>query len=191
MSGASLTKVFEIDGFLTKLERLETEVKDARPLMNVIGTGLVSLAQDRLGGTRDPWGKPWAALSPAYARIKTQPGMLRVKGDAGGLSGSLTYEAGSNFVRYGSNKEYAGVHQNGATIDREESQVTVYRKTRKDGSFASKGRFVKRRQANLVTTHLTPAYSIVIPARPYLGIGFREEIMVGEAWEWFINRAFA
>lgn len=56
----------------------------------------------------------------------------------------------------------------GSTINREPSQVTIYRKMNKAGTgFLRKGRFVKRRESNFASTHATPAYTINIPPRPF------------------------
>lgn len=63
---------------------------------------------------------------------------------------------------------YAMINEYGATINREPSQVTVYRKLNAKGiSFLRKGRFVRKSQSNFSSTHDTPAYTINIPSRPF------------------------
>ncbi len=56
----------------------------------------------------------------------------------------------------------------GATIKRQASSVTVYRKLNKSKTgFAKKGRFVKRKNADFSSEHQVGEYTITIPARPY------------------------
>ncbi len=62
----------------------------------------------------------------------------------------------------------AAINEWGATIHREAGQTTIYRKVGADGiKLLRKGRFVRKSQANKITTHATPAYTITIPPRPF------------------------
>lgn len=63
--------------------------------------------------------------------------------------------------------QVAAVNEFGGVIEVKEGQVDVYRKLNANGEFAKSGRFVKRAQANFVTTHHVEAHTITIPARPF------------------------
>lgn len=74
----------------------------------------------------------------------------------------------------------AMINEYGATINRDAGEVDVFRKTNAAGTgFLKKGRFVKRSEANFVSTHTHDAYAITIPPRPF----FRTMIQAHKA-EW-------
>lgn len=61
----------------------------------------------------------------------------------------------------------AAIQNFGATIQRQSGQVTIYRKLKKDFTFAKGGKFVKRKVSNFATIHKVGAYTIIIPPRPF------------------------
>ena len=101
MAGARLTATFDDAHFQRGLAGLRTLMRDTTPMTRVIGVGLVASTESRLGGTTAPDGSQWHALSPAYAALKTQPGMLKERGTQGGLLSSITSLAGHNHVVVG------------------------------------------------------------------------------------------
>lgn len=62
--------------------------------------------------------------------------------------------------------QIAAMNEFGGTIQRQPSQVTIYRKVNAAG-FLKSGRFVKRKNSNFATTHAVGAYTITIPPRPF------------------------
>lgn len=147
--------------------RLAGVMRDTTPVMRAIGTGLVSSTQERFDAGQDPDGAAWAALNPTYAAGKRGPGILRESGMRGGLQGSITYQAGRNEVRTGTNKIYAAIHQFGGVI-----------KAKNGGALAFK-------MGNRIVR--TP--SVTIPARPFLGISSDDRDMILDVVEGALDRA--
>ena len=150
MTGIRITATLDDGKFRETLDRLAAVGRNPTPVMRAIGVGLQHATIDRFEQGRDPWGRPWAPLNPAYAAGKRGPGILREAGMRGGLQGSITFATAGKTVIVGSNKVYAAVHQFGATI-----------RPKKAG-----GRLVFR-----MVGHTVRAASVTIPARPYLGFG--------------------
>jgi hypothetical protein len=78
----------------------------------------------------------------------------------GFLEGS-TYPDGTSIP------EIAAIQEFGGRIEREPSEVTLYRKVLKNGEFSKNGQFVKKEKSNFATDHYVGAYVITIPARPF------------------------
>ncbi len=173
MTGARLTATLDLHELTAGLTRLRALMRDTTPVARAIGVGLLASTEARLGGTVGPDGRPWHALSPAYAAIKRMPGMLLERGTQGGLLGSLTMAAGHNQVIVGSNKVYAAIHQFGGKIVPKNARALVFR-------LSSGGGIVR-------------AKSVTIPARPYLGISPADERMmvevVDEFYYWALKRS--
>lgn len=138
--------------------------RDGTPLMQAIGAGLLSNTRDRFGEGRGPDGSPWAPLREPWASLR-KPKPILVQSDGSGLRGSIISEAGRDEVSVGSNKEYAGVHQFGATIRPKNGPLLIFRTP-------GGRRFGQARQ-------------VTIPARPYLGIGPEDEDTILDAVEVF------
>jgi len=61
----------------------------------------------------------------------------------------------------------AAIQEYGGTWQIPAHQVEVFRRLKKNGEFARGGRFVKKAQANIVTTHDVADYTVTIPPRPF------------------------
>lgn len=71
---------------------------------------------ERFEKEQTPEGTKWKPLSPARVRQrlkKHKKGHMKILQDMGELRKSVTYEAGENYVRIGSNLKYAATHQFG------------------------------------------------------------------------------
>jgi phage virion morphogenesis protein len=147
--------------------RLARVVADPEPVLRAIGTGGVSLVQDRFQTATDPDGNPWQALNPAYAAEKRGPGILRESGMRGGLMASITFQTTRDSVAWGTNKVHALIHQVGGTITPKRGNRLVF-------SIGGATVFAK---------------SVTIPARPYLGIGPKEGEMMLDVVEGALDRA--
>lgn len=154
------------NGTRAAFTELARRMQDTSPVMRTIGVGLVAEAQDRFTRGVDPGGAAWTPLNPDYALAKRGPGILRESGMAGGLMGSLTFRAGRSSVEMGSNKIYAAIHQFGGTIRPKAAGHLVFRLGGNRTIFAS---------------------SVTLPPRPYLGIGARDEEMIGDTIEAYLS----
>lgn len=56
----------------------------------------------------------------------------------------------------------------GAEIDVPEHETKIYRSIGKNGALRRNGRFVKAKASNYETTHVVPAHTVTIPARPFM-----------------------
>jgi phage virion morphogenesis protein len=167
MTGASMRVSLEGDDIQAMAAGLVRLGADMRPLMRMIGVGLVEETHRRFERAQDPQGRAWAPLSAAYLETKRGPGPLRELGMRGGLMGSITFAADTRSVRVGSNKVYAAVHQFGATIKPVHAPALRFR----------------------LGNRLVFAKRVTIPARPYLGFGIAERLVVREALDLELQRA--
>jgi phage virion morphogenesis protein len=166
MTGASITLHLHDEGFAAGLHRLAAMGHNTAGLMRAIGGGLVKATQHRFETATDPAGAAWAPLLPAYAAIKRGAGILRGAAMEGGLMGSLTFAADRSSVRVGSNKVYAAIHQFGGKIVPVRASALFFPLMGGNG---------------VVYAHRVK--SVTIPARPYLGFGAAERLVVAEAIE--------
>jgi phage virion morphogenesis protein len=115
--------------------------EDMTDLMEDIGDGFVNSIRARFAETSTaPDGTPWRPR-----KNDRDPGRRLLVKD-GRLGKLFSVEASSHQVSVGTNVEYAGVHQFGASIAR----------------VSKKGK----------------AYTIEIPARPFVGVSAEDEVMV-------------
>jgi phage virion morphogenesis protein len=177
MTGASITVHLHDEGFAAGLHRLAAMGHNTAGLMRAIGVGLVKTTQHRFETATDPAGAAWAPLLPAYAAIKRGAGILRGAAMEGGLMGSITFQAGAHSIRVGSNKIYSAIHQFGGEI--RPVKAPALRFWLMDPANIGKGgRLKKGAKPILVSGQL-----VTIPARPYLGFGAAERLVVAEAIE--------
>lgn len=133
------------------------------PAMEAIAGHLETETRHRFGTGRGPGGVAW---TPS-ARAKRDNGQTLV--DKGHLRDSITSRSDERSAEVGTNRAYAAIHQFGGVINRPARTVTVWRRVKDRMTFRD-WRFVKRRAANFAETHQVPAYSINMPARPFVGI---------------------
>lgn len=79
-----------------------------------------------------------------------------------GFLGNATYPDGTPVASVAFWQEFGVLINRAAQQDR-----PIYRKLNKNGTLARKGRFVKASDANLITKHDVPEYTITIPSRPF------------------------
>ena len=164
MTGASIGIKLHDEGFTAGLHRLAAMGHNTAGLMRAIGVGLVETTQHRFETATDPAGHPWAPLLPAYAAIKRGAGILRGAAMQGGLMGSVSFAPDSRSVRVGSSKIYSAIHQFGGKIVPVRASALFF------PLMGGKG---------VVYAHHVK--SVTIPARPYLGFGAAERLVVAEA----------
>ncbi|WP_421793937.1 phage virion morphogenesis protein [Hydrocarboniphaga effusa] len=153
MAGAALR--FDIQGLVQTREQLDRLMRfDRRELLQ----GLAQLGEmqtkRRISDEKEaPDGSAWPAWSDSYAAQR--PAGKSPLEDSGGLYESITGEADDSAATWGSNKEYARIHQEGGTT----SPHTIRADQAKALNIPGVGyrRSVKHPGSK-------------IPARPYLGI---------------------
>ena len=115
MSGAAVT--IDDREVLRLLRRLRRRVDDMTPVMDMIGSAMADNIRLTFHDGRDPWGRPWASLSPATLAKRRKgngSGDDQPLRDTGRLMNSITHQAGRDSVEIGTNVEYAATHQYGA-----------------------------------------------------------------------------
>lgn len=144
---------------------------DRADAMHAIGGYLVNATQRRFERETGPDGKAWQKLAPRTAarrigsRRRGTANILRVTNR---LSNSVTYEVDASGVRVGTNVAYSAAQQLGAKIDKPARRQTIYQRYNdKTGDITG---FVKRKASNFARDVDVGAHTIVIPARPYLGL---------------------
>jgi hypothetical protein len=100
-------------------------------------------------------GKLAAHLAAIVANVKKSDG-VKV-----GFFENATYPDGTPVA------QVAWINENGAIIQVEAHQQTVYRAVDKNGDFKNNGRFVKRNKSNFSSSHHVAAHTVTIPPRPF------------------------
>ena len=97
------------------------------------------------------------------ARLRAIAGRLGKAGSlrVGFLEGG-TYPGGASLPLVAATQEFGG------TVVIPAHTVQVFRRLNKSGEFERSGRFVKRAASNFQTSHQVAAYSVTIPARPFM-----------------------
>lgn len=181
MTGISIKSDLRDEAARRELLDLLDRMDNMRPFYDAVGNLLVGSTGDRFQAQQDPEGHAWTPLRPATIKARTRKGQLPLtilrsnsRGKSGSpLAGSINYQATDEEARIGSPKEYAAIHQLGGTIKRQARKGKIYR--RKDEAGNVGNRFVKKSKANHVTDVDIPAYTITIPARPYLGVSREDQ----------------
>lgn len=146
-----------------------------QPMLADIGEYLLRSTRDRAARQVSPDGVPWAPLSPSYRRQKERkrPGVPMLRFDFHMLGDQLSHQVVGDTLLVGTNAQYGAVHQFGARINRPARSTQVYFRQGRDGEVGTQ--FVKRRQSNFAQWVTLPAYTIGIPARPWLGLSNEDE----------------
>jgi phage virion morphogenesis protein len=159
----------------SELTRLRSHMGNLAPFMKQAGEILVEGTKERFESMTDPEGKPWKALSTAYAAAKKR-NRGRILTLTGQLGETIRYQlAGSDTVLVGSNRPYAAIHQLGGKISLPAMKPKNKRALYWPGA-AHPYKSVR-------------AHSVTIPARPYLGIGERDRVRLLEAAAFYMQKA--
>lgn len=162
MTGVAITIADEdLRRAIAGLSRL---ARDPAPALERVGEALHLSTTERQRAGRAPDGSAWPALNPAYRAEKSGNEMLR---ESGRLMGSLSRQVRGRQLRFGTNVEYAAVHQFGGTI------------RAKGGG----------RLAFFLGGALRRPVSVTIPARPFLGISAEDREEIIEILSGFAERA--
>lgn len=136
------------------------------PLWQTIIEYLTRVHRARFKAQVAPDGTPWTPLSPAYQRRKHK-NRNRILTFRGYLSGTLRGQYDATGLEFGTDRPYGAAQHFGAEIQRPATTRDVFFRQRKDGRVGN--RFVKRTKSNFAQSVNVGAYTIKIPARPWLG----------------------
>ena len=165
MAGAS----FEFDGLsaLAIINEAAAAVADPQPMLRDIGEYLLLAHDRRFASQSAPDGTPWQALSPAYLKrkVKNRDKILTLDGF---LKNTLRYQVSANELVFVTNRVYGAMHHFGGSIDMPARSQQAY--FRQDGRTGEVGNlFTSKRKSNFSQWVTLGAYTIQIPARPWLG----------------------
>lgn len=158
---------------------IEALSDDGRQLMlEDMGEYLVRSTRERAARQVAPDGTAWQPLSPRYKRAKERkrPGVPMLKYDFHMLGDRFFSQVEGRDLLVGSTAPQAAIMHFGGTIKREARQADLYYQQDREGTVGN--RFVPRRQSNFVQRATIPAYTITMPARPWLGLSREDEIEV-------------
>lgn len=189
MTGISIKAELRDPQARNSLRDLLDRMDNRRPFYSAVGNLLVGSTGENFRTETGPDGRPWTPHRPSTIKARTRKGQLPLtilrsnsKGMSGSsLAGSINYVASDDEVRVGSPKQTAAIHQLGGTIKRKARKGKIYRMKAEDGQVGR--RFVKKDKANHITDVDIPAYTIKIPARPFLGISAEDQISILELAE--------
>ena len=141
---------------------------DPAPMLRDIGEFLLIAHDQRFASQASPDGTPWQALSPAYLKRKKK-NRDKVLVLDGFLKNTLRYQVSNNELLFGTNRIYGAMMHFGGSIDvAARSQQAYFRQDGKTGDVGNQ--FVSKRKSNFAQWVTIGAYTIQIPARPWLGI---------------------
>lgn len=165
MAGATLE--FDGVGALAVINEAAAAVSNPQPMLRDMGEYLLIAHDRRFASQTSPDGTPWQALSPAYLKRKkkNQDKILVLDGF---LKNTLRYQVSDNQLLFGTNRIYGAMHHFGGSIDvAARSQQAYFRQDGKSGEVGNL--FVNKRKSNFSQWVTIGAYTIQIPARPWLG----------------------
>ncbi|MCE8027534.1 phage virion morphogenesis protein [Halomonas daqingensis] len=112
MAGVTLDYRIDNDQVMRALEELNARGRDAQPAFAAIGEDLDRSHRGRFDKQVSPAGNPWAALSEEYRRRKPQrqDEILVLNGY---LRDTLRYDAGPDFLQFGTDRVYGATHHFG------------------------------------------------------------------------------
>ncbi|EPO8089446.1 phage virion morphogenesis protein [Pseudomonas aeruginosa] len=166
MAGATLE--FDAVAALAVVNEAAAALADPKPMLRDIGEFLLIAHDRRFASQASPDGTPWLALSPRYLKRKRKnPDKILVLD--GFLKNTLRYQVGDNELLFGTNRIYGAMMHFGGSIDiAARSQQAYFRQDGKSGEVGNL--FVNKKRSNFSQWVTIGAYTIQIPARPWLGI---------------------
>lgn len=172
MAGASIQFEYNNQAVLSRIRQIATTLGSPEPLLRDIGEVLVESTQQRFSTQQSPDGVPWQALSPRYQAHKhiNADKILTLRGY---LGGGMRYQVSGDTLAVGTNSKYGAIHQFGGEITIPARSQQAYFNQDKSGEV---GRlFVKKSRSNFAQWVSIGAYTIKIPARPFLGVSVADE----------------
>lgn len=171
MSGVTLT--LDYRDAMHVLLGMEQQLRHPKPMLDKMGEALLDFHRQRFKDQVSPSGEAWQELSRRYKKRKKRNKDKILVLD-GTLRNTLRWQIRGNEMLFGTDRPYGAIHQFGGTIEiAARSQQAYYRQLR---SGRVKNQFVRKKRANYSEWHTIGAYSITMPARPWLGVSDTEKI---------------
>ncbi|MDF7667921.1 phage virion morphogenesis protein [Orbaceae bacterium ESL0727] len=151
MTGVTIE--FSANEVLNKLLSLEEVINNLSPIFAHMGEALLDMHDARFDAQESPDGVPWQELSPWYreSKPKQKDKILTLDGT---LRSTLHPQIEENALLFGTNVPYGAIHQFGGII----KPVTA-------GALKVGGQPVKQ---------------VIIPARPWLGVSDKDELLLAD-----------
>lgn len=161
------------DGISKALSGIAGKVTQARPLMLQIAGVMADSAESNFSAQGRP---KWAALSKESIEQRRKSGSWpgSILQESGRLASSIQSKATDTEAIVGTNVKYAAIHQLGGTINIPAQDKVLNFKKFNRGANKGKVRFSKESKASFSQKIKTQAYSIKIPARPFLTVTPKE-----------------
>jgi phage virion morphogenesis protein len=170
MSGLRI--VIDDAEIMDALSQLQRAAQNPAKAMAEVAAALLQSTRRRFEAQTAPDGQKWQRLSPRTAaqRVgrKRKRGFDNILRRSNRLYKSITALADSTSATVGTNVLYASIHQQGGKIDIPAREQTLYMANRLRGNrFVKANSKLNSKRAKKVKIG---AHSIIVPARPYLGI---------------------
>ena len=163
---AGITLEYQSETALAAINQALAFLAEPAIMLRDMGEYLLIAHDQRWATQTSPGGVPWAPLSPAYLKRKRKNKDKILQLD-GYLKNTLRYQLAGNELLFGSNRVYAAMQHYGGTIDMPARSQEAYFKRDRSGNVGQ--RFTKKAQSNFAQRVTIGAYTIEIPARPWLG----------------------
>lgn len=152
---------FDVTDFERSLGELISKYEHRAPLMRMLAADMEDAVQENFAQQGRPKWMGWKSNS---YWAKRRGGMILQL--SGRLASSIVQYSDNDAATVGTNVIYAGIHQSGGKINIPARSQQAYYKQHTDGSVGN--RFVKKSQSNYSEWNTLPAYTINMPARPFL-----------------------
>lgn len=153
--------VFDTTDFERSLAELISKFEHRAPLMRILANDMEDAVQENFAQQGRPKWMGWKSNS---YWAKRRGGQILQR--SGRLASSIVSYSDNDTAMAGTNVIYAGIHQSGGKINIPARSQQAYYKQAKDGSVGNQ--FVKKSKSNYSEWNTIPAYSINMPARPFL-----------------------
>lgn len=177
--------------------KLRDKIVDKGAIHRVIAGGLDEAVQKNFRTqTAGMGGQAWAPLAKSTLRNKRRKNrkILQIRGQAGGLLGSITTRYDEAYAEIGTNLAYARIHQLGGSIEMGARSETFKRNRWSKDKYNKKGELLAKRKGQFRKGTKAgqgfsiKAHSINIPARPYLALTDRNHRNIVEEVVAYLGR---
>lgn len=157
------------NGISKALSGVAGKIKAARPLMIQISGVMADSAESNFAAQGRP---KWKQLSKARIKQRKRKGSWPgyILQDSGRLAASVQQKATDTEAVVSTNVKYAAIQQLGGTVKIPAHESVIHFKKFKSGKRKGKVRFSKEGNATFAQKARTEAYTITIPARPFLTV---------------------
>jgi len=161
MSGVRI-ELTGADAAIAKLSQAEAALGNPLSMYQDIGAAMVESTRRRFDDGTGPDGSPW----PISLRAQFEGGKTLI--DSAALKGSITHIAATDQVEWGTNMDYAGTHQFGATITPKSADALRF---------------------SIPGIGFITVQSVTIPARPFIGLNDEDEAEIERIADDFLSNA--